>query len=102
MIYSFFSFQRICNVLKSSVPEQVISLGDSFSSTAEYSRKSMMSTSSFATALGETATAFDFGPPVSVWHNKRNPGTEPKVVHPMFILQENGDIYYLLHGLTAR
>ena len=62
----------------------------------------MISSSSFAAALGETAMAFDFAPAISVWPQKSPVESQPEIVHPIFILQENGDIYYLLHGFTRR
>lgn len=75
--------------------------------TAEYSRKSMSvgSMSSFAAALGETAIAFDFAPAVNVVDLKgsyrSSETTDAEVAYPIFILRENGDIYYLVHKISS-
>ncbi|CAH3103872.1 unnamed protein product [Porites lobata] len=97
---------RLYNVLKPTSPEELIPLGESSSMTAEYSRKSMSvgSMSSFAAALGETAIAFDFAPAVNVVDLKgsyRSSETDAEVAHPIFILRENGDIYYLVHKISS-
>lgn len=96
---------RLYNVLKSTSPEEIISLGVSSSLTAEYSRKSMSigSMSSFAAALGEKAIAFDFAPAVTNIAPRgrlNSSDAEPDVAHPVFILRENGDIYYLVHRIS--
>ncbi|CAH3194159.1 unnamed protein product, partial [Porites evermanni] len=97
---------RLYNVLKPTSPEELIPLGESSSMTAEYSRKSMSvgSMSSFSAALGETAIAFDFAPAVNVVDLKgsyRSSETDVEVAHPIFILRENGDVYYLVHKISS-
>ena len=99
-----FAFGRLYNVLKPTSPEETIPLGESSSLTAEYSRKSMSVglMSSFASALGERAIAFDFAPAVADLNTRRSSrssDTDAEVAHPVFILRENGDIYYLLHRI---
>lgn len=101
----FLPFNRLYSVLKPTSPEEIISLGESSSLTAEYSRKSLSvgSMSSFAAALGEKAIAFDFAPPTAapVPRARLNSSVaETDVTHPIFILRENGDIYYLVHRIS--
>lgn len=96
---------RLYSVLKPTSPEEIISLGESSSLTAEYSRKSLSvgSMSSFAAALGEKAIAFDFAPPTAapVPRARLNSSVaETDVTHPIFVLRENGDIYYLVHRIS--
>ncbi|KAJ7333815.1 ribosomal small subunit export from nucleus [Desmophyllum pertusum] len=82
---------RLYNVLKPTSPEEIISLGESSSMTAEYSRKSMSvgSLSSFAAALGEKAIAFDFAPAVTdiTPRGRLNSSADAEVdiAHPIFI-----------------
>ena len=97
-------FNRLYNVLKPSSPEETISLGESSSLTAEYSQKSISvgSLSSFAAALGEKAIAFDFAPAVTDINPRgrlSSSDSETGVSHPIFILRENGDIYYFIHRI---
>ena len=92
-------------MLKPTSPEEPIPLGESSSMTAEYSRKSMSVglMSSFAAALGERAIAFDFAPAVADFNarrSSRSSDTDAEVAHPVFILRENGDVYYLLHRIV--
>ena len=106
LLLSICIIYRLYNVLKPTSPEELIPLGESSSMTAEYSRKSMSvgSMSSFAAALGETAIAFDFAPAVNVVDLKgsyRSSETDAEVAHPIFILRENGDIYYLVHKISS-
>ena len=59
--------------------------------------------SSFAAALGEKAIAFDFAPPITapVRRGRLNSSdAETDVTHPIFVLRENGDIYYLVHRIS--
>nr|XP_058955276.1 nucleoporin 88-like [Pocillopora verrucosa] len=96
---------RLYNILKPSSPEETISLGESSSLTAEYSQKSISIGSSltFAAALGEKAIAFDFAPAVRDTNPKArlsSSDSEPDVAYPVFILRENGDIFYLLHRIS--
>ena len=100
-------FDRLYNILKPSSPEETISLGESSSLTAEYSQKSISIGSSltFAAALGEKAIAFDFAPAVRDTNPKARlssklSDSEPDVAYPVFILRENGDIFYLLHRIS--
>lgn len=98
-------FDRLYNILKPSTPEETISLGESSSLTAEYSQKSISIGSSltFAAALGEKAIAFDFAPAVRDTNPKArlsSSDSEPDVAYPVFILRENGDIFYLLHRIS--
>lgn len=102
---SFVFLNRLYNVLKPTSPEEIISLGESSSLTAEYSRKSLSvgSMSSFAAALGEKAIKFDFAPATAdlVLRGRLNSSdAEPEVSHPIFVLRENGDIYYLVHRIS--
>ncbi|XP_068750380.1 nucleoporin 88-like [Montipora capricornis] len=95
---------RLYNVLKPTCAEEIIPLGETFSQTAEYSRKSMSigSMSSFAEALGERVISFDFAPPVADVYARtslRSSEADEEVAYPVFILRENGDIYYLLHRI---
>lgn len=91
-------------MLKPTSPQEIIPLGESSSLTAEYSRKSMSvgTMSSFAAALGERAIAFDFAPAVTDVNARtslRSSDADENVAYPVFILRENGDIYYLLHRI---
>lgn len=66
---------------------------------------SVGSMSSFAAALGEKAIAFDFAPPVTNMTPRgrlHSSDVEPEVTHPVFILRENGDIYYLVHRISQQ
>lgn len=59
--------------------------------------------SSFAAALGERAIAFDFAPAVAdvnARRSSRSSDTDAEVAHPVFVLRENGDVYYLLHRIV--
>jgi len=89
--------------LKPETPEQVINLGDPFSTEVTHGRSRMTSTSAFAIALGETSVAFDFAPPIHKarlkGHKSRGDAVEQDVLYPMFVLRENADVYYLVFEL---
>ncbi|XP_071489318.1 nuclear pore complex protein Nup88-like [Diadema antillarum] len=59
--------------------------------------------STFDAALGEIAIAFDFGPPSEAPQTAgrgRGGDQEDSLIHPVFVLRGNGDIYVLNTSLT--
>ncbi|XP_028396827.1 nuclear pore complex protein Nup88-like [Dendronephthya gigantea] len=56
----------------------------------------------FAEAFGEIVISFDFAGVVSSeLFSKRTPVTRDSVVHPVFLLRENGDVLYMLMTLSG-
>ncbi|EDO39277.1 predicted protein, partial [Nematostella vectensis] len=96
---------RIYNILKPDTPEQIINLADPLSTEENYNRSTMSSASAFAIAFGETSVAFDFAPPVTIPAQKSllaSRSGQDETIHPVFVLRENADVYYLTFQLGKK
>lgn len=86
---------RLYDITEPKRPQTIITVG---SSPADQSLCSPPN-ATFAEAFGEVVVAFDFAPPVEVELETLRRNSE--MAHPVFLLQENGDVLYMLLILST-
>lgn len=94
----FFTDFRLFDVTRPTSPQDIISVG---SVPQDQSLCSPVNTA-FAEAFGEVVVSFDFAPAVDVHFKLNTTKTDnAETAYPVFLLQENGDVLYLLLMLTT-